>query len=634
MKFKYIKIISTLLILFIATTSCLNDLDLDLQDPNVIDAEVFYDNPESYRQVIAKLYAGLAVTGQEGPHGNSDIEGIDEGFGQYIRGYWQAQELCTDEAVIGWGDVPIEDFHDMDWNADNKFIRAIYDRIFYQITACNEYIRQTSDDKLSDRGVAGDLLIQVKAYRAEARFLRALSYSHALDLFGNIPYVTENDEVGFFLPNQIKRADLFNYVESELLAIENLMVDAQANEYARADKAAVWMLLSRIYLNANVYTGADKNSESLAYSKKVIDNGYSVESTYENLFLTDNDNANGIIFPIAYDGVHTKTWGGTTFLVHASIGGSMSASDYGVVGAWAGLRTTSAFVNKFPSPDPSILNASLGADSTWGLVGNSTPGGWSGPDIMLKEDGAVASIYVTLADGLLKFRENNDWANNYGDDDDPNDGTLELGGGNINIVAGTYKVTFDLANLTYSITNVTADARGNFFTLDQSLEINDISNFNDGYAIVKFKNIDQSGNAGSDPSGTHVDTDFPLFRLADAYLMFAEASLRGAAGADLGRSVQLINELRARAYGNSTGNIGTSDLTLDFILDERARELHWEGYRRSDLIRFGKFTGDAYNWPWKGGISDGTSVDAHFNLYPIPTSDLNANSKLVQNPGY
>jgi len=632
MNFKYIKILSVLLLVFAVTTSCLKDLDLALEDPNRVEADVFYDNPDAYKQVLAKLYAGLATTGQRGPSGDPDIGGIDEGFSQYMRQYWQAQELCTDEAVIGWADGSLPDFHEMDWNGDNEFIRAIYDRIFYQITACNEYIRQTSDEKLDGRNVTGNLRTQVENFRAEARFLRALSYFHALDLFGNVPFVTEADDVGFFFPNQTNRAELFNYIESELLAIEALMVGARQNEYARADKAANWMLLSRLYLNASVYIGADKNTECLTALNKVINAGYSLESSYENLFLADNNNANGIIFPIAYDGQHTQTYGGTTYLVHASIGGSMAASDFGVNGGWGGLRTTSAFFNKFPSPDPVVLNAALGANSTWGLVGDATPNGWGGPDVMLKQDGSVVSIYVVLLDGQMKFRENNDWANNYGDDGA--DGTLEAGAANIVVTAGTYKVSFDLANLTYSITAVTADSRGNFHTDGQTLEIASISTFTDGYAVQKFKNVDSLGNPGSDSTGNFVDTDFPLFRLADAYLMYAEATLRGGSGGNLGTAVTLINDLRARAYGNTSGDISTSDLDLDFILDERARELHWEGYRRTDLIRFNKFTGDTYLWPWKGGVAEGISVDAHFNLYPIPKTDLNSNPNLVQNPGY
>ncbi len=632
MNFKHIKILSILLFVLATATSCLKDLDLALEDPNKEEADIFYNNPDAYKQVLAKLYAGLATTGQEGPSGNPDIGGIDEGFSQYIRQYWQAQELCTDEAVIGWADGSLPDFHEMDWNGDNEFIRAIYDRIFYQITACNEYIRQTTDEKLNSRNVTGNLRTKVETFRAEARFLRALSYFHALDLFGNVPFVTEKDKVGFFYPNQINRTDLFNYIESELLAIEPLMINAKQNEYARADKAANWMLLARLYINASVYIGVDKNTECLTVLNKVINAGYTLENTYQNLFLADNNNANGIIFPIAYDGQFTQTYGGTTYLVHAAVGGSMVASDFGINGGWAGLRTTSTFFNKFPSPDPTVLNSNLGANSTWGLVGDATPNGWSGPDVMLKQDGSIRSIYVTLLDGQMKFRQNNNWTNNYGDDGA--DGTLNAGGANIVVTAGTYKVSFDLANLTYTITPVTADTRGNFYTDGQELEIASISSFTDGYAIEKFKNIDRYGNAGSDSTGNFVDTDFPLFRLADAYLMYAEATIRGGTGGNIGTAVTLINDLRTRAYGNTSGNITAAELDLDFILDERARELHWEGYRRTDLIRFNKFTGDAYLWPWKGGVAEGISIDAHFNLYPIPKTDLNSNPNLVQNTGY
>ncbi|MGC8802186.1 MAG: RagB/SusD family nutrient uptake outer membrane protein [Bacteroidales bacterium] len=131
-----------------------------------------------------------------------------------------------------------------------------------------------------------------------------------------------------------------------------------------------------------------------------------------------------------------------------------------------------------------------------------------------------------------------------------------------------------------------------------------------------------------------MDTDFPMFRLADVYLMYTEATLRGATNGNRAKALQYVNELRTRAYGGSIGNITDSQLTLDFILDERARELYWEGHRRTDLIRFGKFSGGNYIWPWKGKVKEGTATPAHLDLFPIPASDLNANPNLVQNPGY
>jgi hypothetical protein len=162
------------------------------------------------------MYAGIAVSGQKGPDGSPDLVGFDEGFSSYLRQYWQLQELPTDEAVIAWNDGTIKDLHSMTWTPSNEFIRMMYDRIFYQISLCNEFIRQTTDTKLGENGISGANATEAKKYRAEARFLRALSYYHALDFFGNTPFVTENDPVGSFFPDRITRANLFAWLETEL----------------------------------------------------------------------------------------------------------------------------------------------------------------------------------------------------------------------------------------------------------------------------------------------------------------------------------------------------------------------------------------------------------------------------------
>jgi hypothetical protein len=174
------------------------------------------------------------------------------------------------------------------------------------------------------------------------------------------------------------------------------------------------------------------------------------------------------------------------------------------------------------------------------------------------------------------------------------------------------------------------DVRGNFYTNGQTKEIKDVSNFQDGYAVQKFSNLTKDGVQGSDKSGDFVDTDFPIFRLADAYLMYAECNLRGAGGTNT-TALQYVNALRTRA---NAPTIGLGELNLDFILDERARELHWECHRRTDLIRFGKFSGGSYLWPWKGAIAGGTATPSFRNLFPIPANSIAANPKLKQNPGY
>ncbi len=609
-------------------TSCLDELDTLPKDNDITLADELFNDPAAYKQVLAKIYAGLAISGQQGPAGLPDISGIDEGFSQYLRQYWLAQEVTTDEAVIGWADGSLPDYHEHDWTPGNEFITALYNRIIYQITSANAFLRQTTPELLDSRGVTGQLLADVEIYKAEARFLRALSYAHAMDLFGNVPFVTEEDEVGFFFPEQISRSDLFNFIEAELLAIEPTLIDAGMNEYARADKAAAWSLLSQIYLNAEVYTGQAKYTECITYTSKVISAGYSLEPTYQNLFLADNHMSNGIIFPIAFDGLHTQSFGGTTFLIHAAVGGSMSPADFGINGGWGGNRTTSALVNLF-DVNLSDLQAGLGAASTWGIVGSAANDWGATPDLTMHETGTagVLETFVTLIDGEWKFRENNDWTNNFGDTGD--DGTLESNGDNMIVTAGAYKIALDLNTNTYTIQPI-GDSRAIFHTDGQSLEIAEIPTFTEGYAVAKFKNVDRDGNPGSDATGNFTDTDFALFRLANIYLMYAEAVLRGGSGGSEGTAVGYFNEIRTRA-GNPES---VSSLNLDLILDERARELYWEGHRRTDLVRYGRFSSGSYVWPWKGGVAEGVVTSAHLDLFPIPATDINANPNLTQNAGY
>ncbi|WP_299991554.1 RagB/SusD family nutrient uptake outer membrane protein [uncultured Pontibacter sp.] len=536
LNFRNIRNIALAGVLSLSAASCDHSLDIEPKY-DVVSANVYRDFA-NYKSILAKMYAGYAVTGQQGPAGRPDISGIDEGFSNYLRQYWQAQELSTDEAIIAWNDGNLRDLHDMDWTPANEFLRALYNRIFYQVSLTNEFIRETQDAQLSERGITGANLEEARRYRAEARFLRALSYWHALDLYGNVPFVTEQDRVGSFFPEQTTRADLFSYVESELLAIESELGEP-GFEYGRADKAAAWTLLAKLYLNAEVYTGQGRYADAVTYSRRVIDSGrFQLEAEYNHLFLADNNTSSEIIFPITFDGLRTTTWGGMTYLVHAPVGGNMNAAAFGINGGWGGLRTTKNIVELFPS------------------------------------------------------------------------------------------------------TNATPDERAMFHTDGQNLEIADIFTFTDGYPITKFKNVNRAGQAGSDPSGNHPDTDFPMFRLADVYLMYAEAVLRGGGGS-AADALDYVNQLRRRAYTDAAGNvrgnggaISQGQLTLDFIINERARELKWEGHRRTDLIRFNRFTSATYVWPWKGAVPEGRGVEEFRRLYPIPSTDLTANPNLTQNPGY
>lgn len=492
---------------------------------SVTEANIFSD-PNSYRAFLARVYAGLAVSGQAGGAGLPDISGIDEGFSQYLRLYWETEELPTDEAVIAWGDIGLPEMNTQTWTSSSRMVVAMYYRVFFQVVLANEFLRQTTDAKLNERGVAGPLRTQIATYRAEARFLRALSYWHGIDLFGNIPLLTEADPIGV-APKQSTRADIYNFIVSELAAIRGDLPPAGPSSYGRATPAAADMLLAEVQLNAGVYTGTTHYTEALTAAQNVISSGtYTLDPKYQHLFQADNNTSPEIIFAVTQDGKRTQTYGGVTFLVHASCGGNMSSGSYGVDYCWWGLRLK-------PQAD---------------------------------------SFYA----------------------------------------AGDKRASY-------------------FFTSGQNLAVNSISNFNDGIAAPKFQNVTSGGAAGSDP--TFVDTDFPMFRLGEAYLIYAEAQLRGGGGSRA-TALGYINALRTRAYGDTTGNITDPQLTLNFLLAERGRELLWEAHRRTDLVRYAMFTGANYLWAWKGGQAAGVSTAATLDLYPIPASELIANPNLTQNPGY
>jgi len=487
-----------------------------------------FNEPSSYKAFIAKIYGGLQVSGQEGPAGRPDIQGIDEGFGGYIRLIWQMQELPTDETAIAWNDAGVQELNTQLWSSSNQFLQAMYGRVFFQVGLVNEFLRETTDEKLASRNVTGNLLAQVKQYRAEARFLRALSYWHGIDLFGDIPLVTEAFALGRTPPKQSTRAEVYNYIVSELTAIRTELPAPRAS-YGRADQGAVAMLLAKVYLNAKVYTGTERATEARTELEKVIAGSYQLEPIYQRLFLADNNKSAELIFAVPFDGTKTQSFGGTTFLTHAAVGGTMNATAFGLDGGWYGLRARPEFVALFP-------NATGAGDRRSGI----------------------------------------------------------------------------------------------FYTDGQSLAMTNLTDFNTGLGAPKYRNVTSTGAPGSNTGFS--DIDFPMFRLGDAYLMYAEAVVRGGGGSRA-QALTYVNALRARAYGNATGNITDAQLTLDFLRDERARELFWEGHRRTDLIRFDRFT-TAGTWAWKGNVAAGKTTEAFRNLYPLPVTELSANPNLKQNTGY
>lgn len=509
--------------------SCEKDLD---QYPNTeTTSNSVYEKAENYKTVLGKLYTSFVTTGQEKGGGNSDLSSNN---GQdYMRCFFNLQEAGTDEVASTWleGDK-VTDLTYLSWDANDPWVSDMYYRIYYTITLANEFLRNATDDKIA--GFTESEQAEIGHYRAEARFIRALAYSHALDLYRNIPFVTENDPVGAYAPPRYTAQQVFDYVVSELTAIDGdlLSKDDAGFEYGRASKAAAWTLLAKVYLNAQVYVGEDHYTDCITYCNKVIngDGGsYSLESSFQKLFNADNNlRTNEIIFPLPVDATHTVSWGSTTYMICGQVS---NTSDY-------------------------QLPEDYGVTSGWG---------------MFRVRGELPALY--------------------------ND----------------------------------ADGRKLFFTEGQTQYLDEVDNQSYGYFMSKWTNLTDGGETASNTADGGVNTDFPLFRLADVYLMLAESVVRGGSGSSSATALNLMNELRARAFGDnydSSGKLTAADLTTNFFLDERARELSWECTRRTDLIRFGKFTTDAYIWQWKGGVKDGKAVDSKYNYYPIPTSDLTANPNL------
>jgi hypothetical protein len=418
------------------------------------------------------------------------------------------------------------------------------------VSLVNEYLRQTTPDKLSDRGVSAELAAVISGYRAEARFIRAYLYWMALDCFGNVPFTTENSPFGgTYFPQQASRSAVYEFCISEL---QSLMSDdspmPQARSlYPRADKGSVAGLLARMYLNSEVYTGVPRWAEAKSLCEDIFAMGYELSPSYSDLFRGDNGqnpSARGeLLWAVDYDAGSIESYGGTTYILSASMASTditEASRPNGQVNGWAGLRVPYEFV--------------------------SLHFGVSGQD------------YET----------------------------------------GVYEV---------------ADQRGASFYIKGRKESMDgaLYSFMNGWTSLKFNNIphDQTDQSYLPQSATmsFSNVDFPMIRLAEIYLIYAEACMHLDQGP---QALPYLADLAARA-----GVAPPSEITPDFLLAERARELYWEAHRRTDLIRLGVYHTDACLWPYKGGDSyAGQAFPAYKCIFPLPPTELATNKALVQNPGY
>lgn len=556
------KIFSKIIIISLAAifTSCLGDLNTLPLNKTDFTSENAYENEASYLNALAYINGYYMLVGQDDP-GSNDLGFSDAGQSEFIRQWFNLNEMTCDALKCVWGDSYLSDLQYDSWGSGtNDAMICVYTRAVKAVALVNEYLLQTTDDKLDARG-QGHLKETVAGYRAEARFHRAMFMYVLMDLFGNPPFPTEENILNATNPEQIKRADLFTWIEGELLELaadDSAMPDKGEVAYPRPTKGSVWALLSRMYLNAEVYTKTARWEDAKTASKNVIDMGYKLHGTYSDMFRQDNTTngaAEEFVFAVAYDKVTTQSWGGTTTFTSASL----------------------------DEPTNLALGAALGTAS-----GKINAENWAG--------------YHVPADYVARF---------------------ELTGvewGNPDNVFG-----YDRAK---------SDKRA-FFSNNGCAEVFDPAIQTSGWLCWKYCGLNADGSEAQVEDGAGnfklSSTDQPIFRLAEMYLNYAEADARlnGGSVKD-GVAAGYVKALRDRA-----GVATPSDITLDWLLDERAREFMWEGHRRVDLIRYGYFTSMNYPWTLKGGILNGkVALPEYRTVFPIIQSDLSANSNLVQNQGY
>lgn len=551
-------------------TSCMDDLSKGNIDPNV------EANP-SILGLYSKCYAGLIM---EGNDGNADFTIDDAGKSTLLRNLYNFNVLSTDEGICWWSDGGIVDIGYNACMPGTATLRFLYYRLMSNITYCNHFL--TLEAAQSD-----------KEKMAEVRLIRAYNYFLMLDFFGDPTFV---ESITADIPRQahsynekydasktysraellqLGREFLFNWVKGQIEMAEPDLIIARAKtdtdpDYGRMDKASAWLLLSRLYLNAGTYLNND--GQNNPYWDKALEYAEMVINSDYSLFddskISAQATSNGYR---PYD------------LLFMGDNGSNGSSCEAILPLLQDGKVTKGYGGSL------FFIAAMWNDkmqTVTNLTAGTTGNTWSGmrcrPELIAKFTSNPES-FVGKSTADIRALNIDDRALFWGKGDGADERTLDLG---------------------------------------------DNSSFYQGIVTTKWNN---NYSTGATPHDTYdVDTDFFLFRVAEAYLNAAEAEMH-INGEGSSKAKGYIDALRKRAHAT----VSTS-YTLNDVLDERAREFYFEGLRRTDLIRFNQFGGTqaTYNWSYKGGNINGVTFDKTRNVYPIPTSEILANRNLVQIDGY
>ncbi|MDD6622081.1 MAG: RagB/SusD family nutrient uptake outer membrane protein [Bacteroidales bacterium] len=558
------------------STSCVNDLDLTPEDPRSFTWADIANDPDTYLpQALNKCYSVLAVSGQSG-EGSADLSGMDAGKSCYQRALFMLNEKSTDECAWIYTEDGVDNIVKGSWTNGHGLIYGTYSRLYVIIAICNDFIRQVEASGIELNNKTS--MNCAAQYIREARAIRALAYYNVLDMWGNAGWVDETVPYGTN-PTPIVRKDLYAKLVAELKdIIATWPADAKL-VYGRVGLDGVKTLLAKVYLNAEIYVGENHYAECLDLCNQIIANhqgGGFKNSGLANHYLAVFSANNDRYMP-----------GGSKPDENEILWGVPYENTY--IQAYGGTRylmaasMSNGSANTYEEVDIAkskykMACADYGINDQWGCMHARE----QFSDKFIDSNDCRDDLWCKEAEGFTK--ENTDYSK------------------------------FNNGYAAIKFTNLLTKEDGTFY-------------LNDETAPVTINNISAASKALS--ANVHPDTDLPLFRLADIYLMKAECYVLGGQGS-AADALDAVNIVRERA-----GAAAWSNLTSDALLDERARELYWENHRRSDLIRFHKFT-SGYNWAWKGGVYEGTDINDYQTVFPIPANLIAAQPEFasIQNPGY
>ena len=518
-------------------------------------------------RMFTKCYSCMAVIGQSDPGGDSDVEDMDAGMSGFYRTIWYCNDLTTDEAFWIWDDDESRGLPTTNWTGSSDMIRGIYTRLNLNIKYCNHYLKYASRESEED-------LNRI----AEVRWIRAFHVFYLMDMYLYAPLITEeSSEFPHFLP----RHEIYEWLVKELQDVITLL-PAQRVEKYRVGKAAAQLLLARVYLNADVYN---------KYNKEWV-SGKTWQKAYDAATAVINDNPQHSL--VTQKVVHDTT--NFVYSAYQQLFMGDNHRDEVMKEAIFQIYQDGIYTQSHAGANFLIAGPRIGGMTAWGIEAE-----WH-----------ALRTSPTLIDKFLKPHK-------------------------IDRATATEMIynEFDMpAQLKDDRAIFCSDGKNTAeainFNLTGAMGIGANSNFYESWAGVKFTSVYSTASLpkySPRQSTSWADTDIPLLRLAEAYMIQAEALFR--LGDKTGALSIINNTIRARANA-----IPLTSLDEETLLDEWSREFYFEGRRRIDLVRFGRFFGpesDMYRYHWEGrmGKPDAqpfvTGTPEYMNWFPVPSEDKRAN---------